>query len=132
MRRALYNSGAEGPRTRYGLVYRSPVINLARKSDVVVLCLGTNLKVEAEGHDRRDLNLPAAQEQLLEAVYAASPETVLVLMSAGRPPSPGPTITCPPSSTPGTPAKWEASPLRALCSARTIPAATFPTPSTPD
>src|SRR5580692_2195481 len=28
--RALYNSGAEGPRTRHGLVYRSPVINLAR------------------------------------------------------------------------------------------------------
>ena len=57
--------------------------DLARKSDVVVLCLGTNLKVEAEGHDRRDLNLPGAQEQLLEAVYAANPKTVLVLMNAG-------------------------------------------------
>jgi len=57
--------------------------DLARKSDVVILCLGTNLKVEAEGHDRRDLNLPGAQEQLLEAVYAANPKTVLVLMNAG-------------------------------------------------
>jgi beta-glucosidase len=56
---------------------------LARKSDVAVLFLGTNLKVEAEGHDRRDLNLPGAQEQLLEAVYAANPKTVLVLMNAG-------------------------------------------------
>ena len=57
--------------------------DLARKSDVAILCLGTNLKVEAEGHDRRDLNLPGAQEQLLEAVYAANPKTVLVLMNAG-------------------------------------------------
>lgn len=28
--RALYNDGAEGPRSRHGLVYRSPVINLVR------------------------------------------------------------------------------------------------------
>jgi beta-glucosidase len=49
----------------------------------VVLCLGTNLRVEAEGRDRRDLNLPGAQQQLLEAVYGANPKTVLVLMNAG-------------------------------------------------
>lgn len=57
--------------------------DLARKSDVAVLCLGTNLQVEGEGRDRRDLNLPGAQEQLLEAVFAANPKTVLVLMNAG-------------------------------------------------
>ncbi len=57
--------------------------DLARRSDVAVLCLGTDLHVEAEGHDRRDLNLPGAQEQLLEAVFAANPRTVLVLMNAG-------------------------------------------------
>ncbi|HEY6375742.1 MAG TPA: glycoside hydrolase family 3 C-terminal domain-containing protein [Edaphobacter sp.] len=58
-------------------------VELARKSDVAILFLGTNLKVEAEGRDRRDLNLPGAQEQLMEAVYAANPKTVLVLMNAG-------------------------------------------------
>jgi beta-glucosidase len=57
--------------------------DLAKKSDVAILFLGTNLRVEAEGRDRRDLNLPGAQEQLLEAVYAANPKTVLVLMNAG-------------------------------------------------
>ncbi len=57
--------------------------DLARKSDVAILFLGTNLKVEAEGKDRRDLNLPGAQQQLLEAVFAANPHTVLVLMNAG-------------------------------------------------
>jgi beta-glucosidase len=58
-------------------------VELARKSDVAILFLGTNLKVEAEGRDRRDLNLPGAQQQLMEAVYAANPKTVLVLMNAG-------------------------------------------------
>ena len=57
--------------------------DLARKSDVAILCLGSNLRVEAEGHDRRELNLPGAQEQLMEAVFAANPHTVLVLMNAG-------------------------------------------------
>jgi len=56
---------------------------LARKSDVALLFLGTNLKVEAEGRDRRDLNLPGAQQELMEAVYTANPKTVLVLMNAG-------------------------------------------------
>lgn len=58
-------------------------VALAKRSDVVVLCLGTNLGVEAEGRDRRNLDLPGAQEQLLEAVYAANPRTILVLMTAG-------------------------------------------------
>jgi len=56
---------------------------LAKKSDVAILFLGTNLQVEAEGRDRRDLNLPGAQQQLMEAVFAANPRTVLVMMSAG-------------------------------------------------
>jgi beta-glucosidase len=55
---------------------------LARKWDVAILFLGTNLKVEAQDRDRRDLNLPGAQQQLMEAVYA-DPKTVLVLMNAG-------------------------------------------------
>jgi len=58
-------------------------VDLARKSDVALLFLGTNLHVEAEGRDRHNLDLPGAQEQLLEAVYAANPKTVLVLMNAG-------------------------------------------------
>jgi beta-glucosidase len=56
---------------------------LARKSDVALLFLGTNLQVEGENRDRRDLNLPGAQQQLMEAVFAANPRTVLVLMNAG-------------------------------------------------
>ena len=58
-------------------------VALAKRSDVVVLCLGTSLQVEAEGRDRRDLTLPGAQQQLLEAVFSANPKVALVLMNAG-------------------------------------------------
>jgi beta-glucosidase len=56
---------------------------VARKSDVAILFLGTNLKVEAEGRDRKSLDLPGSQEQLLEAVYKANPKTIAVIMSGG-------------------------------------------------
>ena len=51
---------------------------LARTSDLALLFLGTDLHVEAEGRDRRNLDLPVAQQQLMEAVFAANPKTVLV------------------------------------------------------
>ena len=57
-------------------------VALAKRSDVVVFAFGTNLS-KFEGRDRRDLNLPGAQEQLLEAVYAANPKVALLLMNAG-------------------------------------------------
>ena len=58
-------------------------VALAKRSDVVILCLGTDQRVEAEGRDRRDLNLPGAQQPLLEAVFAANPKVALVLFNAG-------------------------------------------------
>ena len=56
---------------------------IAAKSDIAILFLGTNLRVEAEGRDRSSLDLPGSQEQLLEAVYKANPKTVAVIMSGG-------------------------------------------------
>jgi beta-glucosidase len=58
-------------------------VQAAKRADVAVLCLGTNGKVEAEGRDRKDLNLPGAQEKLLKAVVRANPKTVVVLLNAG-------------------------------------------------
>ena len=56
---------------------------IAAKSDIAILFLGTNLRVEAEGRDRNSLDLPGSQEQLLEAVSKANPKTVAVIMSGG-------------------------------------------------
>jgi beta-glucosidase len=55
--------------------------NLARTSDIAVVVLGTDLTVADEGTDRSSLDLPGVQEQLLQSVYAANPNTVVVLVN---------------------------------------------------
>ena len=57
--------------------------NLAASVDAVVLALGNDLTISAEALDRSDIALPAVQESLLEAVRAANPNTVLVLVTGG-------------------------------------------------
>lgn len=54
---------------------------VAAEADIVILALGTDLSVADESHDRSNLNLPGAQQQLLEAVYAKNKNVVLVLES---------------------------------------------------
>jgi beta-glucosidase len=58
-------------------------IEIARKSDVVILFLGTTLSVEAEGRDRTTLALPGNQEELVEAVMKVNKKTIVVEMNAG-------------------------------------------------
>jgi len=58
-------------------------VELARKADVAIVIVGTDRQVEQEGHDRKTLGLTGNQEELVEAVFAANPRTVVVEMSAG-------------------------------------------------
>ncbi len=58
-------------------------IDAAKGADVAFVCVGTNLKIEAEDRDRTSLMLPGKQEELIEAVYAANPKTVVLLSNAG-------------------------------------------------
>ena len=69
----------------------------------MVLCLGTSLQVEAEGRDRRDLNLPGAQQPLLEAVFAANPRVGSCSSTPAPSRSRGRTIGCRRSWPPGIP-----------------------------
>ncbi|RIV37385.1 glycoside hydrolase family 3 C-terminal domain-containing protein [Micromonospora radicis] len=56
---------------------------LAADADVAVVALGNHPMVNGrETEDRVDLALPAGQEAMLRAVYAANPRTVLVLTSS--------------------------------------------------
>ena len=55
---------------------------LARKADVVVLCMGLDEIKESEGIDRADMQLAQNQLDLLAAVAAVNPN-VVVLLSAG-------------------------------------------------
>jgi beta-glucosidase len=53
----------------------------ARGADVTVVVVGTNEQVESEGFDRRSLALPGPQDELVRAVAAANPRTVVVVNS---------------------------------------------------
>ena len=56
----------------------------AAKADVALVVVGTNSMVESEGFDRDTLALPGRQDDLVSAVAAANPRTV-VLVNAGSP-----------------------------------------------
>ena len=57
--------------------------NLARQSDVAIVFVGTSQDMVREELDRPDWNLPGAQGDLIQAVYAANPRTIVVLVTAG-------------------------------------------------
>ncbi len=58
-------------------------VEIAGRADVAIVYVGTTNAIEAEGRDRTSLGLPGRQEELVKAVLAANPSTVIVLMNAG-------------------------------------------------
>jgi beta-glucosidase len=56
----------------------------AADADVAIVVVGTNSRVESEGFDRKDLDLPGRQDDLVRAVLAANPDTIVVV-NAGSP-----------------------------------------------
>ncbi|NEC89380.1 glycoside hydrolase family 3 C-terminal domain-containing protein [Streptomyces sp. SID12501] len=53
----------------------------ARAADTAVVVVATTDRVESEGFDRTDLQLPGRQDDLVRAVAAANPNTVVVVNS---------------------------------------------------
>ncbi|UCJ05574.1 beta-glucosidase BglX [Chitinophaga pendula] len=62
----------------------SEAVELARKSDKVILALGESQGMTGEAASRSDISLPPGQRRLLEAILATGKPVVLVLMN-GRP-----------------------------------------------
>lgn len=56
-------------------------VEAARHADVALIVVGTNAKVESEGFDRDTLALPGRQDDLVRAVAAVNPRTVVVVNS---------------------------------------------------
>ena len=56
-------------------------VEAARNSEVAVVVVGTSAAIESEGFDRKDLDLPGHQNQLVEAVAAVNQRTVVVVNS---------------------------------------------------
>jgi len=60
----------------------------AAAADVAVLFVGSDQTTEAENFDRSSIGLAGVQEQLVQAVLAAQPKTVVVFISGGLVSSP--------------------------------------------
>ncbi len=56
-------------------------VRAARGADTAVVVVATTDRVESEGFDRTDLRLPGRQDDLVRAVAAANPNTVVVVNS---------------------------------------------------
>ncbi|MEZ7499717.1 beta-glucosidase BglX [Flavobacterium sp. Arc3] len=59
-------------------------ISAAKQADVVIMVLGEHGLQSGEGRSRTDLGLPGVQQELLETIFKANPNIVLVLNN-GRP-----------------------------------------------
>ena len=56
-------------------------VDAARDADVAIVVVGTNAQVESEGFDRENLDLPGRQDDLVRAVAAVNPRTIVVVNS---------------------------------------------------
>ena len=59
-------------------------VEAAEQADVAVLCLGEDAGLSGEAHSRAHIDLPGAQQRLLDAIAATGTPVVVVVM-AGRP-----------------------------------------------
>ncbi len=62
-------------------IEKQKALDLARTSDVVLLCAGNTAEIEIEGKDRDHLNLAEGQDELILAVSKVNPRTIVVLNS---------------------------------------------------
>jgi beta-glucosidase len=53
---------------------------LAKSSELTILFVGGNRDYESESRDRPDLSLPFGEQQLVDAVLAANPNTIIVVI----------------------------------------------------
>ncbi|MEY2472418.1 MAG: beta-glucosidase [Actinomycetota bacterium] len=61
-----------------------PAVEAARNAEVAIVVVGMDSIWESEGHDRANIDLPPGQDDLVRAVAAANPNTVVVV-NAGAP-----------------------------------------------
>lgn len=82
--------GLNEPQTLY-LVYRAPdnapisqeTLDMAKSADVAVVFVGTDEKTATEEADRLTLLLPGNQVELIKAVAAVNPNTIVVMQTLG-------------------------------------------------
>jgi beta-glucosidase len=65
-----------------GTLVNESAIQLAKRADVVIVAVGYNAEIETEGADR-EFQLPPGQDELIEKIAAANPNTAVTVTSGG-------------------------------------------------
>jgi beta-glucosidase len=73
--------GKDTPEARERL--RNEAVGAAAKADAAVIVVGRSAKFESEGFDIKSLDLPAGQDDLIEAVAKVNKNTVVVINAGG-------------------------------------------------
>lgn len=68
--------------TAEGTIYPEKIYEAAYSADTVILAMGTDRYIEAEGRDRAEIRLPRAEEELILRTAEAN-ENVIVVLEAG-------------------------------------------------
>ena len=76
--------GKNKPESGAGAEMRKEAVALAARADAAIMVVGYSAALESEGFDRKSLDLPAGQDDLIRAVAAANKNTVVVIQ-AGSP-----------------------------------------------
>ena len=58
-------------------------VALAKDAEMVIFFGGTNKSIETEGSDRKNIDLPCGQNEVIKALYEANPNVATVLISGG-------------------------------------------------
>ena len=58
-------------------------VALAKEADLVIFFGGTNKSIETEGSDRKNIDLPCGQNELVKALYEANQNLATILISGG-------------------------------------------------
>ncbi|MER6131995.1 glycoside hydrolase family 3 C-terminal domain-containing protein [Streptomyces sp. NPDC001815] len=80
MRVISFTLAHQEPRREAGELI-AEAVEAARAADTAIVVVATTERVESEGFDRGDLRLPGRQDELVRAVAAANPRTVVVVNS---------------------------------------------------
>ena len=80
---AMQGEDASAEATPSPAQLRNEAVELARKSDAAIVVVGYSYKLEAESFDRPSMDLPAGQDELIEAIAAANKNTIVVIAAGG-------------------------------------------------
>ncbi|MFK4302839.1 beta-glucosidase [Paenibacillus sp. RC254] len=76
-----YAQGYEDNQERTNEVLQAEAVEAAKSADIAVVFAGLPESFESEGYDRNHMRMPTCQNELIEAVAAVNPNTIVVLQN---------------------------------------------------